>query len=168
MRYAGLKENDCVNGEGVIVSLWMQGCPHHCKGCFNQETWDMCGGAEITPSALTSRILKAISANGIRRNFSILGGEPLCEQNREYVLDIILKVKQEYPDIKIFVWSGYTIEELKAQQSDIIKKILYNIDMLIDGRFVEELKDLTLKWRGSSNQRLLNKEEIRKRYDEFV
>lgn len=168
MRYAGLKENDCVNGEGVIVSLWMQGCPHHCKGCFNQETWDMCGGAEIAPSALTSRILKAIPANGIRRNFSVLGGEPLCEQNRECVWDIVSKVRQEYPDIKIFIWSGYTIEELKAQQSDIIKKILYNIDMLIDGRFVEELKDLTLKWRGSSNQRLLNKEEIRKIYDELI
>ena len=89
MRLAGLKLNDCVDGEGISVSLWTQGCPHKCKGCHNPETWDFNGGYEDETNNIRGQIVKALSANNTQRNFSILGGEPLCEQNKEDVLTIL-------------------------------------------------------------------------------
>ena len=154
MRYAKIKNNDTVNGEGVSVSLWTQGCPHHCKGCFNQCTWDFGGGAEVPPN-LSQKIIEAISANGIQRNFSVLGGEPLCDENKEFVASVITDVRKAFPHIKIYVWTGYTFNELLERKDETIKKILYNIDVLIDGKFEEDKKDLTLKLRGSSNQNII-------------
>lgn len=164
LRYAGYMPNDFVNGEGVSVSLWTQGCPHHCKGCFNQCTWDFSGGAEVPPN-LSQKIIEAISANGIQRNFSVLGGEPLCDENKEFVLSIIEDVRKAFPHIKIFVWSGYTYNELLERKDETINKILYNIDILIDGKYEEDKRDLTLKLRGSSNQNIINLGEKR---NEFV
>ena len=164
LRYAGYMPNDFVNGEGVSVSLWTQGCPHHCKGCFNQCTWDFGGGAEVPPN-LSQKIIEAISANGIQRNFSVLGGEPLCDENKEFVLSIIEDVRKAFPHIKIFVWSGYTYNELLKRKDETINKILYNIDILIDGKYEEDKRDLTLKLRGSSNQNIINLGEKR---NEFV
>lgn len=156
-KYAGLITNDFANGTGVCVSFWTQGCPHHCQGCQNPETWDFDGGQPL-PIDIKGQIIKAISANGITRNFSVLGGEPLCEQNLDIVDQIITAVRTAYPHIKIFVWTGYTIQELKEQKNTTIEHILSQIDTLIDGRYIESKRDITLKFRGSKNQNILNKE----------
>lgn len=142
--------NDVVNGEGVCVSLFVQGCPHHCKGCFNEETWDFQEGKPIDSNAV-KEILEAIHANGMQRNFSVLGGEPLALLNIKDVAEIILAVRRTYPDIKISVWTGYLFNEITNKWG---KLILNNIDYLIDGPFIEEEKDLSLKWRGSKNQHI--------------
>ena len=103
MRIANLIKNDTINGEGICVSLWVQGCPHHCKGCHNPEQWDFDGGEYKNNDILLEEIYDAISANGIQRNFSILGGEPLAPQNINDTYYILWKVKQRYPSIKTFV-----------------------------------------------------------------
>lgn len=152
MRYAGLLKNDIVDGDdGICVSLWMQGCPHHCKGCHNPETWDFEGGKEIEINDLVKQIISSISENGIIRNFSILGGEPLAPQNIENTYYILNEVKKAYPEIKVYLWTGYTYEKIKKEA----KKIFKLVDVLIDGPYIESLRDLTLKLRGSSNQRVI-------------
>lgn len=159
MKYAGLMENDIVDGEGVCVSLWTQGCPHHCPGCHNPETWDFEGGYEV-PEDIRGKIVKAISANGITRNFSVLGGEPLCEENLDFVLSIITAVRTAYPNIKIYIWSGYTFKELIDKQDPRIINILKQSNVLIDGLYEESLRDITLPLRGSSNQNIIVLDEI--------
>ena len=151
MRYAGLIKNDIVNGEGVCVSFWTQGCPFKCKGCHNPQTWDFDGGKDL-PNDIKGQIVKAISDNNITRNFSILGGEPLCEQNIELVKEILLAVKAAYPHIKVFLWTGYELEDIK----DTL--ILEKVDVLITGPYIEEQRDITLPLRGSYNQKILRKE----------
>lgn len=158
MKYAGLIENDFTDGDGVTVSLWTQGCPHHCSGCQNPETWDFDGGHQV-PDDLRGQIIKAISANGITRNFSVLGGEPLCEQNLDFVLNIVTSVRTAYPNIKIYIWSGYTFKELIDKQDERIINILKQCNILIDGKYDEALRDTTLPLRGSSNQQIINLEE---------
>ena len=155
-RYAKIKFNDIVDGEGICVSFWTQGCPFRCPGCHNPDTWDFNGGVEI-PSDIKGQIIKAISANGVQRNFSVLGGEPLCEENLDLVHSLIMAVRIAYPEIKIFVWSGFVIETLKkrAETNKKLADILKNIDVLIDGPFIQEERNITLKLRGSSNQRVL-------------
>lgn len=134
----------------------MQGCPHHCPGCFNPETWDFDGGKEL-PTDIRGQIIKAICANGITRNFSVLGGEPLCDENVVEVENIILGVRAAFPNIKIFVWTGYVLSQLLLKNNPHINNILDHIDVLIDGPFIKSQKDLTLKLRGSKNQRILYK-----------
>lgn len=151
MKYAGLIKNDIVNGEGVCVSFWTQGCPFKCKGCHNPQTWDFDGGKDL-PNDIKGQIVKAISDNNITRNFSILGGEPLCEQNIELVKEILLAVKTAYPHIKVFLWTGYELEDIK----DTL--ILEKVDVLITGPYIEEQRDITLPLRGSYNQKILRKE----------
>ena len=154
VKFAAINKNDFINGEGVCVSLWVQGCPHHCKGCHNPEQWDFNGGNEIDINILINEILIAIEANGIQRNFSILGGEPMAQRNISNTLYILEQIKKHFPNIKTYVWTGYTIEELLSLYN---KEILQNIDILIDGRFVLAERDITLKLRGSKNQRILYK-----------
>lgn len=153
-RYAGLITNDFANGTGTCVSFWTQGCPHHCPSCQNPETWDFQGGKEV-PTDIRGQIIKAICANGITRNFSVLGGEPLCDENLDEVDKIITGVRAAYPQIKIFVWTGYILEELKEKKNDKINHILSQIDVLIDGPFIQAERDITLELRGSRNQRIL-------------
>ena len=154
MRVAGLTKNDTTNGEGICVSLWVQGCPHHCKGCHNPESWDFNGGEYKNNDILLEEIYEAISANGIQRNFSILGGEPLSPQNINDTYYILWEVKQRYPSIKTFVWTGYTLKQLQEMYKDTL---LENVDVLIDGPFIKAERDITLKFRGSKNQRILYK-----------
>ena len=154
VKFAAINKNDFINGEGVCVSLWVQGCPHHCKGCHNPEQWDFNGGNEIDIDILINEILIAIEANGIQRNFSILGGEPMAQRNISNTLYILEQIKKHFSNIKTYVWTGYTIEELLSLYN---KEILQNIDVLIDGRFILEERDITLKLRGSKNQRILYK-----------
>ena len=160
MKYAGLMENDFNDGEGICVSLWTQGCPHHCPGCHNPETWDFDGGYDV-PDDIKGRIVKAISANGITRNFSILGGEPLCEQNLDFVNNVITSVRTAYPNIKIYIWSGYTFAELIERNDHRIQNILKQADYLIDGKYDDKLRDTTLPLRGSSNQQIITLDKIK-------
>lgn len=153
-KYAGLITNDFANGTGTCVSFWTQGCPHRCTGCHNPETWDFDGGKDL-PVDIRGQIIKAICANNIIRNFSVLGGEPLCEQNLNEVDKIITSVRIAYPQIKIFVWTGYILEDLIQQNNTRINHILSQIDVLIDGPFIEKERDITLELRGSKNQRIL-------------
>ena len=116
-RYNAIMTNDVVNGHGVCVSFFVQGCPHHCPGCFNEETWDFHGGIPYTPE-IKWDIIKAISANNITRNFSVLGGEPLAPQNIDMVWEVIDAVRHAYPHIEITIWTGYTYEQLMVQPSE--------------------------------------------------
>lgn len=160
MRVAGIIENDIVDGpDGVCVSVWLCGCPHKCKGCHNQIYWDFNSGEEIDEEEVAEMLKKAINKNGIIRDFSVLGGEPLCKENIAAAEYLISKVREAYPDILITVWTGYTLEELKELNFSELESILGKIDFLIDGRYVEELRDTSLKLRGSSNQRILKKGE---------
>lgn len=161
MRIAGLKLNDCIDGEGISVSLWTQGCPHRCPGCHNPETWNFEGGYEDETNNLRGEIIKALTANGIKRNFSILGGEPLCRENVEDILTIISCVKAALPDTKIYLWTGYTYEYLMTLNNKYINDILSKIDVLIDGPFIQEQRDLSLYLRGSRNQRVINLKQMR-------
>ena len=156
MRFSKIKDNDIANGEGIVMSLWTQGCPHHCKGCFNLETCDFNGGKEFKEED-KEYILQNIDKNNIKRNLSILGGEPLCNQNIQGVISLCKAFKEKYPEKIIYVWTGYVLEEFDDTQ----KKILDYIDVLIDGKFEIDNKDLSLKLRGSTNQRIIDINNIK-------
>ena len=151
MKYAGVINDDIVNGRGVCVSFWVQGCPHHCPGCHNPETWDKDGGYELPPDYIP-RIEKLLKKNGIRRNLSILGGEPLCNDNVSIVFALLLSVKHDMPWTKTFVWTGGKFETLKLAYPSTMKLI----DVLIDGPFDITQRDITLPLRGSPNQRIID------------
>lgn len=154
MKYAALKLNDVANCPGIGVSFFVQGCPHHCKGCFNPETWDFNKGKEFTSETLWE-LLKGIKANGVSRDLNILGGEPLCEENLFLTNFIVTEVKKYYPDIKIYIWTGYLYEDLLEESSPYLKNILQNTYCLIDGPYEDDKRDITLKMRGSANQRII-------------
>lgn len=153
MRYAAIKENDIANGPGVNVSFWVQGCKNHCKDCQNSETWSFTGGKEFTKDTLNN-LFKALKANGINRNLSILGGEPLCPENIPITKYIIQQVKEKYPEIKIYLWSGYYYDEL-VKNKEIKEEIFPYLDILVDGPYINLQRDITLKWRGSRNQNII-------------
>lgn len=160
MRYADIIKNDTAAAPGFCVSFYVQGCPHKCVGCFNPETWDFEGGKEFTPETL-NEIIAALTANGIKRNLCILGGEPLCQENLFLTTLVIREVKKVLPDTKIYIWTGYVHEDLKqkAAFTTSLDYILNTADVLIDGPFIQELRDITLSMRGSSNQRIINLQE---------
>ena len=151
MKYSGLLLNDIAAAPGVSVSFFTQGCPHHCSGCHNPETWSFDGGKEFTSETL-NQIIEGLTANGIQRSLSIMGGEPLCAENTFLTYMVIKEVKEKSPNTKIYVWTGYTFEELLAHPPHTkTKSILQMVDVLIDGPYMEELRDITLPMRGSSN-----------------
>ena len=151
MRFSKIKNNDIVNGIGITLSVWTQGCPHHCKGCFNKETWTFNEGNEFTNDDL-NYIISNIDSFNVKRNLSILGGEPLCPENVEGVINLCREFKKVYPDKLIYLWTGYTIEEFNKRQ----KQVLEYVDFIIDGKFEEAKKNLNLHLRGSSNQRIFD------------
>lgn len=151
MKINRIKENDIVNGFGIMMSIWTQGCPHHCKGCFNVETWSFSEGTEFTEEIL-DYIIKNIDKHNVKRELSILGGEPLCKENVEGVIRICKSFKKAYPNKKVYVWTGYVVEDFNEIQKEIFKYA----DVLIDGRFEEDKKNITLALRGSSNQRIID------------
>ena len=151
MRFSKIKDNDIANGIGITMSIWTQGCPHHCGGCFNKETWDFNLGKEFTNDDL-NYIISNIDSFNVKRNLSILGGEPLCPENVEGVINLCREFKKVYPDKLIYLWTGYTIEEFNQKQ----KQILEYVDFIIDGKFEEAKKNLNLHLRGSSNQRIFD------------
>lgn len=150
MNYAAVKKTDIANGPGVRVSLFVSGCRRHCKGCFNSETWDFNYGNLFGKSTM-NEILEALDKEYIE-GFSILGGEPFENENKETVYNVIRTVKEKFPQKTIWCYSGFCFEEL-AESS---RNILELIDVLVDGPFVEEKKNLRLKFRGSENQRIID------------
>lgn len=157
-RIAEIKHNDVANGDGVCVSVWFQGCPHHCKDCFNYETWNFNDGVEFDNGHI-EEVLESLNKNNIKRNLSLLGGDPLCEQNIYDAIKLGRVVKCNNENIKIYVWTGYKFEYLKEKYGSCMFK---DIDIIIDGEFEVEKKDLNLKLRGSSNQRIINVKETLK------
>ena len=157
MNYATIKKNDVANGEGVRVSLFVSGCTHHCDGCFNSETWDFEFGEKYTDKT-EDEIIAALGKEYIK-GLSLLGGEPFEPQNQGDVLALAKRARKTYPDKDIWCYSGYLYEELsqgKVGNSEICKELLSNIDVLIDGEFMQEKKDLHLRFRGSANQRIID------------
>ena len=151
MRFSKIKDNDIANGLGVTMSLWTQGCPHHCKGCFNGETWDFDAGEEFEDSDL-EYILENINKNNVHRDLSILGGEPLCPENVDGVIEVCKIFKEKFPEKKIYLWTGYVVEQFNEKQ----RNVLNYIDVLVDGPFVQAKRNLSLMMRGSSNQRVID------------
>ena len=155
MRYAGITKNDVVNCPGIGVSVYLQGCPLHCPGCHNAEIWDFDGGKEFNYDTLME-IEKALTANGIQRSLCILGGEPMADENLFTTVFLVEHIKMHLPKTKIYLWSGYTFEELQEKESNQIDYILDNINYLIDGRFDINKRDVSLFMRGSSNQHIID------------
>ena len=158
MNYAAVKWADVANGPGVRVSLFVSGCTHHCPGCFNAEAWDFGYGSPFT-SAEEEKILSALVPAHIK-GLSLLGGEPFEPVNQRGLLPLLRRVKELYPQKEIWCYSGYTLDgELLADsraRCETTDEMLSLIDILVDGRFVQEKKDLSLRFRGSSNQRIID------------
>ena len=158
MRYSGIIRNDLAAAPGVSVSFFTQGCPHRCKGCHNPETWDFNGGKEFTVRVL-DEIYDALRANGVKRSFCIMGGEPMCEQNLLLTYMVLENVRQHFPNVKVYLWTGYYYEQLLKMTNPKVGLILKMVDVLIDGPYIEGRRDVTLKMRGSSNQTIINLKE---------
>ena len=155
MKYSGLILNDTAAAPGLCVSFFTQGCPHRCKGCHNPDTWDFNGGKEFTAQVL-DQIISGLTAQGIHRNLCIMGGEPLCDENIFLTLMVIKEAKALVPGTKVYVWTGYTYDELKSNYNPHVAAVLELADVLIDGPYIDELRDITLPMRGSSNQNIID------------
>ena len=158
MNYAAIKKTDVANGPGVRVSLFVSGCTHHCPGCFNAATWDFNYGQLYTQET-EQEILEALDHEYIR-GLTLLGGEPFEDANRPTVLELARKVRERFPEKSIWCYTGYTFDTdllgwIREGKSDVLK-LLQMIDVLVDGEFILEQKNLRLKFRGSQNQRVIN------------
>ncbi len=160
MNYATIKWTDIANGEGVRISLFVSGCTHRCKNCFNEIAWDFAYGKPFDEET-QSLILKELSS-GYIAGLSLLGGEPLEPQNQEALYPFIKKVKEAYPQKTIWCYTGFTFDEKSKRLKEahkntaITKELIEMFDVLVDGAYIEELKDIRLKFRGSSNQRVID------------
>lgn len=158
MYYGEIKKCDIANGEGVRVSLFVSGCRHHCPGCFNQDTWDFSYGKAFTEET-EKQILELLRPDYID-GLSLLGGEPFEPENQEVLTELLRKVKELYPEKTVWCYSGYLFDKelLKPSRArcSYTDEMLSRIDVLVDGRFVEALKDIRLVFRGSSNQRVID------------
>ena len=154
MRYNLIRKMDISNGPGVRVSIFMQGCSFHCKNCFNQETWDFEGGQEFTDDTI-NKVLELSDKKEVK-GLSILGGEPMHPTNIEGTTKLAKAFKEKYPEKNIWAWSGFKYEDIKDND------VFNYIDVLVDGQYKDELHDPTLKWRGSSNQRVIDIKESKK------
>ena len=158
MNYGNIKYNDIANGEGVRVSLFVSGCTHHCKNCFNPETWDFNYGKPFTKE-IEDNIISALAPDHIN-GLTLLGGEPMEPANQKALLDFVKRVKSIYPNKTIWCYSGYLFDTELLSESRVhcpwTKELLSYIDILVDGEFKEDLKDITLRFKGSSNQRVID------------
>lgn len=158
MNYASIRKCDIANGEGVRVSLFVSGCTHHCKGCFNEEAQDFNYGAPFTVEVETE-LFDALAPAHIA-GLTLLGGEPMEPSNQVALLPFLRRFREKFGNTKtLWIYTGCTIEELKDNSSrwhtEVTSEILSMTDVLVDGPFIEELKDISLQFRGSSNQRIL-------------
>lgn len=158
MYYGEIKKCDIANGEGVRVSLFVSGCTHHCPGCFNQATWDFDYGKEYTEET-EREILDALAPEYIN-GLSLLGGEPFEPQNQQFLVQLLRKVRERFPKKTVWCYTGYLFDKDLLSESRArcghTDEMLSMIDVLVDGRFVEKLKDIRLLFRGSSNQRIID------------
>ena len=160
MNYATIKWTDIANGEGVRISLFVSGCTHRCKNCFNEIAWDFAYG-EPFDEAVMDKILKELG-EGYIAGLSLLGGEPLEPQNQEALYPFIKEVKKRYPNKTIWCYTGFIFDEStgelheKHKNTPYTKELISLFDVIVDGPFVEDLKDIRLKFRGSANQRLID------------
>ena len=158
MNYSAIKPCDIANGEGVRVSLFVSGCTHHCKGCFNPSTWDFAAGEPFTPE-VEERILSLLAPEYIQ-GLSLLGGEPFEPENQIVLAPFVRRVRERLPEKDVWCYTGCVLEkDLLAPtrwRTAVTDELLSMIDVLVDGPFVEALKDISLPFRGSSNQRILH------------
>lgn len=158
MNYAEIKKTDIANGTGVRVSLFVSGCTHHCKGCFNAETWDFNYGKKFTKET-EEELLQALKPDFIA-GLTLLGGEPFEPDNQRRLLPFLKKVRETYPQKNIWCYTGYLLDEELLTESrarcEVTDEMLSLLDVLVDGEFVLEKKDITLQFRGSSNQRVID------------
>lgn len=167
MNYANIKYHDIADGEGVRTSLFVSGCTHHCKGCFNAQTWDFDFGKPFT-AEVEEEILESLKPSYVA-GLTLLGGEPLEPDNQRALLPFLKRVREQFPEKTIWCYSGYTIEELRGESRahcECTEELLSLLDVLVDGEFVEALKDITLVFRGSSNQRIWDLKEGKLLYNE--
>lgn len=161
MNYGEIKKYDIADGPGVRVSLFVSGCRHHCKGCFNEETWDFDFGKPYTKET-EAEILKALDHNYIA-GLTLLGGEPFEPENQPVLVELLRKVRELYPKKSIWSYTGFIYEkdllEGGRAHTEVTDEMLSYIDTLVDGPFIEEQKDITLQFRGSRNQRLLERRD---------
>ncbi len=161
MKYATIKKNDVANGPGIRVSIFVSGCNHHCPGCFNKEAWDFDYGNEFTDDTILE-IIDAMNHDYIS-GLSLLGGEPFEHVNQVGLLKLVKRVKEVYPDKDIWAYSGYLFDrdivERQALAFPETKELLSYIDVIVDGKFIEEKKNPNLYFRGSSNQRVIDVRE---------
>ncbi|WP_288876013.1 anaerobic ribonucleoside-triphosphate reductase activating protein [uncultured Fusobacterium sp.] len=154
MNYSGIKYSDMINGKGIRVSLFVSGCSHRCKGCFNRDTWDSSYGNPFTLKEKEEIFTYFTKYGCVANGLSLLGGDPTYYKNIDTLIEFVKEFKSLFPEKDIWIWSGFTWEQLKE---DIKRFELISLcDVLVDGRFILEKKDLTLKWRGSSNQRVID------------
>ena len=164
MHYAEVKYFDVANGPGIRVSLFVSGCPHACPGCFNEIAWNYAYGDKYTEE-VEEKVLTALSKTEIQ-GLSLLGGEPLYPANLRALLPLLRKLKERLPKKDIWCYSGYTYEELlsrKGEEKKELEELFSYLTVLVDGRFIEAEKDITLLFRGSKNQRLILMEETIRR-----
>ena len=165
MNYATIKYNDVSNGPGIRTSLFVSGCTHHCEGCFNSIAWDFNYGEPYTKK-VEDEIIDSLRYSYVK-GITLLGGEPFEPQNQGPLVELTDRIRRELPDKTIWCFSGYTIEEMtdgKLSRYETTMRLLKNIDVLVDGKFVLELKNLMLKFKGSSNQRtIMVKETLEKK-----
>ena len=164
MNYGAIKGRDIANGPGVRVSLFVSGCTHHCPGCFNSDTWDFDYGKPFTPQ--TEQEILDLMAPDYIGGLSLLGGEPMEVQNQRVLLPFLRRVKAQYPTKTIWCYSGFVLEELMGEsraRCELTDEMLSLIDVLVDGRFVMAKKDIRLRFRGSSNQRLIDLSKTREK-----
>lgn len=158
MYYGKIKNCDIANGEGVRVTLFVSGCTNRCEGCFQPETWDFCYGQPFTAET-EEEILRLLAPSYIR-GLTILGGEPFEPENQRALLPFVERVKERYPDKTVWAFSGFTVEQLLGEaphpRCEATDRLLSLIDVLVDGRFVLEKKNIRLRFRGSENQRILD------------
>lgn len=171
MRYSSIRHLDISNGEGVGVSLFVQGCPFHCFNCFNSETWDFNGGKEWTEE-IKDKFMKIIDRPYINR-ISVLGGEPLAEQNLDEVLKLVKEISISFPEKTIWLYTGFTWEDImyrrmphppKYTQADFLqwnkrKEIISLCNVVVDGEYIDKQRNLSKKWAGSDNQRVISVQE---------
>ena len=150
MRFASIRSMDISDGEGIGVAIYTQGCPFKCYNCHNPETWDYDGGTEFTKEHI-EKIISLMKPDYIN-HFSCLGGEPLIERNLKDLACLFKRIKEMYTNKKIWVWSGYEWEALYKIKNPLLNEVLNYVDVLVAGPYIDSLRDLTLKWRGSSNQ----------------
>ena len=159
MHFASIKNFDVANGIGIRVSLFVSGCNHHCKGCFNEEAWDFNYGKEFSEEEI-NKIIDMLKPSFIK-GLTLLGGEPMELVNQEGILPLVKKVKETYPDKTIWCYSGFTFDQIMTMTTkwDTTKELIKYFDVLVDGKFEIEKKDLSIKFRGSSNQRIIDMKE---------